>query len=421
VRFAGRVPVEPLDEERLTQIERRVVAGAVDAAIRGQRLRAPGHALVPVIAAAALAAAGAVGWWIRGAPASEPVAGPAPGLAVPAAAELRVQTAAQRSVLDIGDARIESSPDTAFAVTRPGGGVLIGVARGKLELEVGKRGDRPPLVVRAGDTDVVVVGTRFSVDYGDGSGEVDVRVTEGVVRVVHGPQETRVTAGQQWRTRAGLIAMAGDPHDAGAAPGTDEPRAAGPAGEPRRDRAHEAPEVLHDRRAAVPDAPAAPAGPPRLAPPPRPAGREPAHPRVAVRNDPHVDLRAAIRAQRVEPALNLGGLDPASAIARYYEIAAHRSGDEASQAFYSIAWTRYFRQGNGADALQTLDAYVRRFPGGKEYRAALWLRVRILCLEPAQGGEAAGGDACRAAAYTYLHEAPDAPAAHVAELLTQSE
>ena len=171
----------------------------------------------------------------------------------------------------------------------------------------------------------------------------------------------------------------------------------------------------------MPDAPTAPPGPPRSAPPARPAGREPAHPRVAVRNDPHVDLRAAIRAQRVEPALDLGGLNPASAIARYYEIAAHRSGDEASQAFYSIAWTRYFRQGNGADALQTLDAYVRRFPGGKEYRATLWLRVRILCLEPPRGGEAGGGDACRAAAYTYLHEAPDAPAAHVAELLTQSE
>src|SRR5256885_13292290 len=31
---------------------------------------------------------------------------------------------------------------------------------------------------------------------------------------------------------------------------------------------------------------------------------------------------------------------------RYYEIAAHRSGDEASQAFYSIAWVRYFRQGD---------------------------------------------------------------------------
>jgi len=419
VRLAGKIPVEPLDEERLTQIERRVVTGAVDAAIRGQRLRAPGRVLRPVIAAAAIAAAGIVGWAMRGAPASEPVAGP-PVPAAPAVPEVRVQTAPQRSMVDIGDARIESDPDTAFAVTRPGGGVLIAVARGKLELEVGKRGDRPPLVVRAGDTDVVVVGTRFSVDYGDGSGDVDVRVTEGVVRVVHLQQDTRVAAGQQWRTRAGLIAMAGDPRDA-AAPGTGEPRDPDP-GEPPRDRPRppDAPAGLHDRRAAVPDAPAASPAPARAAPPPRPAGREPARPRVPARSDPRVDLRAAIRAQPVEPALDLGAPNPASAIARYYEIAAHRSGDEASQAFYSIAWARYFRQGNSADALQTLDAYVRRFPGGKEYRAALWLRVRILCLERLERSETGGGE-CRAAAYTYVHEAPDAPAAHLAELLTQSE
>jgi hypothetical protein len=442
VRLAGRIPVEPLDEERLTQIERRVVAGAVDAAIRGQRLRAPDRALRLLIAATAIAAAGVVGWALRGAPASEPVAGPAPTPAVPAVPEVHVQTALQRSVIDIGDARIESDAGTAFAVTRPGGGVLIAVTRGKLELEVGKRGDRPPLVVRAGATDVVVVGTRFSVDYGDGTGDVDVRVTEGVVRVVHGPDDTRVAAGQGWRTRAGLIAMAGEPGDAGAAPGTGrgtgETRAPGTTAEPRRDHPAlpGAPEVLHDRRAAVPDAPPAAAAPARSAPAPRPAGREPVRPQVAVRNDPRVDLRAAIRTQRVEPALALGGADPASAIARYYEIAAHRSGDEASQAFYSIAWVRYFRQGNGGDALQTLDAYVRRFPGGKEYRAALWLRVRILCIERSEPGSgtadgSAGGaagsaargfnDACRAAAYTYLHEAPDAPAAHIAERLTQTE
>jgi FecR-like protein len=434
VRLAGKIPVEPLDEERLTQIERRVVAGAADAALRGQRLRAPGGALRVLIAAAAIAAAGVVGWAMRGAPPSEPVAGPAP--AVPAVPEVHVQTAPQRSMIDIGDARIESDAGTAFAVTRPGGGVLIAVTRGKVELEVGKRGDRPPLVVRAGDTDVVVVGTRFSVDYGDGTGDVDVRVTEGVVRVVHGREETRVAAGQRWRTRAGLTAMAGDPRDAGAAPGTPaEPRAPGPPAEPRAPstpaeprRDHpalpEAPGALHDHRAAVPDATAAAPAPARSTSSPHPAGREPAHPRVAVRNDPRVDLRAAIRAQRVEPALALGIADPASAIARYYEIAAHRSGDEASQAFYSIAWVRYFRQGNGGDALQTLDAYVRRFPGGKEYRAALWLRVRILCLEGSETGSTAPrgiNDACRAAAYTYLHEAPDAPAAHIAERLTQTE
>ncbi|HEX7837517.1 MAG TPA: hypothetical protein VF469_08650, partial [Kofleriaceae bacterium] len=147
--------------------------------------------------------------------------------------------------------------------------------------------------------------------------------------------------------------------------------------------------------------------------PGRPAGAEPVRPRPAT-HDPHVDLRAAIRTQHVEPALDLGEPSAASAIARYYDIAAHQSGDDASQAFYSIAQGTYLKLGKSADALDTLDAYARRFPGGKEYRAALWLRVRILCLDKID-------DRCRAAAYTYLHEAPDTPAAHVAELVTQSQ
>jgi len=135
---------------------------------------------------------------------------------------------------------------------------------------------------------------------------------------------------------------------------------------------------------------------------------------VARPSDPRVDLRTAIRAQHVDPALDLAEPDPASAVARYYDIAAHKSGEEASQAFYSIAVVRHEKLARNADALQTLDAYVRRFPGGKEYRAVLWLRVRILCLDKID-------DRCRAAAYTYLHEAADGPAAHVAELLTLSE
>lgn len=415
MKLAGRIPVEPLDEERLTNIERRVVAGAVDAAVRGQALRAPHRGFGRAAVAVAIAAAGVIGWALH-APAGGPVGAAAP--------ELRAETAAERATLEIGDATIQSEPGTAFAVTHPGGGVLIAMARGVVELEVGKRGQRPPLVVRAGDTDVVVVGTHFTVDYGDGTGEVWVRVTEGVVRIVRQQHETRVAAGQQWQTRAGLVAIAGETRPAapGAAPGA-APDAAGDAraGAPPqvaaapellRDRRTAAPELLRDHRPAVPDTAAPPPPPPRVAAAPRSASGEPGRPRAAVR-DPHGDLRAEIRAQHVEPALALG--EPgADAIARYYDIAAHQSGDEASQAFYSIAAVRHLKLGRNAEALQTLDAYVRRFPGGKEYRAALWLRVRILCLDKID-------DRCRAAAYTYLHQAPDTPAAHVAERVTQTE
>ncbi|HET9622841.1 MAG TPA: FecR domain-containing protein, partial [Kofleriaceae bacterium] len=196
----GKIAVEPLDEDRVTHIERRIVAGAAEAAARGrQRAWLRGHAGRAMMAVA-LVAAGVIGWLLHAAPAA-PVAMP---MAMPMAMmdppAIRVDSRPGRAVLDIGDARIESDPSTVFAVTRPAGGVVVALERGKVELEVAKRGDRPPLVVRAGDTDVIVVGTHFTVDYGDGHGEVDVRVTEGVVRVVHARKETRVAAGEAWHT-----------------------------------------------------------------------------------------------------------------------------------------------------------------------------------------------------------------------------
>ena len=418
MKLAGRIPVEPLDDERLTSIERRIVAGAADAAGRAHDLRAPGHHLGRVLAAVAMVAAGFLGWALHG------VTAHGPAVAEPAAIQLEADPA--RTRLDIGDARIESDPATVFAVTRPAGGVLVAMTRGKVELEVGKRGARPPLIVRAGDTDVIVVGTHFTVDYGDGHGDVDVRVTEGVVRVVHHQKETRVAAGQAWQTRAGLIAgadAAADPggaaHPYVASAGDAPPRASDApprAGDVPAITAGQAAERLHDHKAAVPDAPGVPATlPTRTSAPARPSGGEPVRRHgVSRSSDPRVDLRSAIRAQHVEPALPLGEPDAATAVARYYDIAAHKSGEEASQAFYSIAVVRHEKLARNADALQTLDAYMRRFPGGKEYRAVLWLRVRILCLDKID-------DRCRAAAYTYLHEAPDGPAAHVAELLTLAE
>lgn len=411
MKLAGRIPVEPLDEERLTNIERRVVAGAVDAAVRGDPLRTPARHLGRALTAAAIVAAGFVGWALHDTPDREPVvAEPAP---------IRIATERERALLDIGDARIESDPATAFAVTRPAGGVLVAMTRGKVELEVATRGARPPLIVRAGDTDVIVVGTHFTVDYADGSGDVDVRVSEGVVRVVRLQRETRVAAGQSWQTRTGLVAST-ERETGAASPAASS--AGGPDHEPVPSgnatvALGPVPDVLHDRRAAVPDAPSVAA--PRPARPPAPAGRPRAddggRPRVVARpNDPLVDLRTAIRAQSVEPALDVGEPDPARAVASYYDIAAHKSGDEASQAFYSIAVVNHLKLAQSTDALHWLDAYVRRFPGGKEYRAALWLRVRILCLGKID-------DRCRAAAYTYLHEAPDGPAVHVAERLTLTE
>jgi hypothetical protein len=392
VKLVGRIPVEPLDDERVTNIERRIVAGAAEAAARGDaRASRPSPVLAFAALAVAVAGAGIVGWKLRGTPAAPVVAEPAP---------IAMHTDAHRAHLDLGDAVIEADPATAYTVTRPSGGVLVALARGKVELAVGKRGDRPALVVRAGATDVVVVGTRFSVDYGDGTGDVDVRVTEGAVRVVHQQREVRVAAGQAWTGAAGVIALADAGGPVAAAPGSGDVEIE--LGDP--------PSVLRDRVAAVPGARTAGDG--SAAPRPKQAGSgAPIGRRSLDRpGDPYTDLKTAIRSQPVLPALSVDGDDPASAVAEYRGIVIAEKGDRASLAFYSIAVVQHLKLGRDADALATLDGYLRRFAGGSEYAAALWLRVRIACLH-------AIDDRC---AYTYLRTASGGPAAAIAERLTIS-
>ena len=426
MKLTGRIPVEPLDEERLTRIERRIVAGAAEAAAAPVRSTRSSPALAFAAAAVVAVGAGVAGWKLRGAPAPEVAAAP-----------VEVRTDEQRTTLDIGDARIHGDPATAFTLTRPAGGVLVAMTRGKVALEVGKRGDRPPLVVRAGDTEVVVVGTQFSVDYGDGTGDVDVRVTEGVVRVVRREQETRVAAGQAWTSRRGLVAIAdAGPGLAGAGarprPQPQPPAQAGdaPAGATIADAAgrgrgdieidmSKAPDVLRDRVAAVPDVrasqPGAGAAPPRGAGSSSSGGGGSGSGEAAGRphsqgnpREPKGDLKALIRSQPVLPALDVGEPDAQKAMAEYRAIMTREKGPNEAHAFYSMAVIQALKLGRTGDALATLAAFKRRAPASEYFAAALWLEVRIRCLRGLD-------DECRQAAEVYLRHAPEGPARHVAE------
>jgi len=438
VKLVGRIPVEPLDDERMTHIERRVVAGAADAAARP--VHAPRRYLGFAMAAMAAMVAGVIGWQLGGRTETTTVVGET--------LPIKVDTQTERATLDIGDAVIQSDPATVFVVTRPAGGVLVAMTRGKVELEVGKRGDRAPLVVRAGDTDVIVIGTHFTVDYGDGTGDVDVRVTEGVVKVVRHREEVRVAAGWAWQPKRGVLALAdvGGPHGPSAAAGAQGATAAagstGPDGattdgttaggtiaatDPQRRGSGleidmgTAPDVLHDRTAQVPDhrVPGAPRSGSGAA---SGNGAASGSGATGARNvtedpkDPMRDIKRLIRSQRVEPALDVGKED-AQAIGEYHKVIREQDGEAESRAFYSIAVLQHLRLGRNGDALNTLDGYFRRFAQGKrygDYLPALWLRVRILCLQTID-------DRCRAAAYRYAHEASGTPAAAVAERLTLTE
>ena len=133
--------------------------------------------------------------------------------------------------------------------------------------------------------------------------------------------------------------------------------------------------------------------------------------------DPYVELRTAIRKVPLEFAPNIDGhVDAANEIAKLKKVAYSSAtlGPEASQAMYQIAVLLYRPLGQDAEALRTLDVYTRRFNGGKELHAALWLRVRIECSH-------AFDESCRRAAYSYQHEQTSGEASSVAIRITNAQ
>lgn len=395
MKLVGRVPVQPLSDERWTNIERKVVAGAADAMAAGHRESRWGVFAFAAVTIVLVAGAGLVGWKLRGGGEQHVVA----------EAPLTIESGDKTSI-DIGDAKIASELGTKYTITRPGSGVVLAMERGKVALEVGKRGDRDPLIVRAGDTDVIVVGTQFSVDF-DGHDNVDVRVTEGKVKVVRAQKHDFVAAGQAWQSTRGVIALA----EAGPSGG---PLAIAPSTEPKTDVVipTDGKDIaLRDRVAKVPDVKAQPN--PQPNPDKRVGAPEVTRP-LEPPMTPHAQLAQSVRARLsftgIKPVVELGNVTPAAAISNLREQSL-KTGPAASAAFYSIAVLQATKLGRTADAITTLDAYVRRFRGGAEYKAALWLRVVIKCRQ-------AIDDHCRQAAFTYSHEDPGSSQGELASVLS---
>jgi hypothetical protein len=366
-----------------------------------------------------------IGWKLRG----------APELAQPAIDQrVALSTNARGGTLSIGDATIESDPGAVYVVTRPEGGVLVELSKGRVELVVAKRDHRPPLVVRAGDTDVIVVGTQFSVDFGDGTGDADVRVTEGVVKVVRHHQEVRVAANQAWEPARGVIALAdAKPETRVAVAATNSTAPEGPEGATIGEvstggsGAYEidmgtGPDVLHGRTAAVPEG----KPPVRTSEGGGASGGSPAKPDVvrpprggsgsgSGSAEPTGSLVSLIKAQPVAAPLDVGEPVAATAVSRYQELIRNKtSGEDESRAYYGIAYTQAMKLGRTGDALRTITVYERRFAQGRVYpeRAGIaWLKLRILCTR-------ALDDECRGAAAAYQRLAPDSPAGRIAERVT---
>jgi hypothetical protein len=389
-KLQPRILVEQLAEERLTNIERRIVIGASERAPAGVPRRGVAFVAGSLLA---VATAALIGWRLHTAPAVAPVGVEPQHFAVADGSKIAVDGTTVGGM-------------ASYAVTRTPGRVEILLQRGELELAV-VHDPRRALVIHAGETEIEDIGTKFRVDF-DGASALVVRVTEGEVQVTRRGQVARVSAGHAWTTAGGLVALAV----------LDAPR---PTSVASTDPA--TPPVIARQ--------VAPQVAPHVTTMPELAHHEPVvrhlavvathvepHPMPAVATvDPYVELRTAIRSVPLELAPSIDGhADAATAVAKLKKIAYSPTtlGPEASAATYQIAVLLYRPLGQESEALNTLEMYRRRFSGGKEMHAAQWLRVRIEC------GHAVD-EACRRAAYSYQHEVPSGLASDVAIRITNAQ
>ena len=193
----GPPPVEPMSDVSWARVERglwsRIDSGATDVVPEAPRRRWLWIA-VPTLAVAAVAAilvgtgmfsshedAPAIAWDDPSEP-SRVVAGLAP------------------TAVSFGDAHIDLSAQSAIVMSREGGSPSVLLERGVASFAVAPRADRPPFVVRAGDTVVRVVGTRFVVSRSNEL--ITVAVEHGLVDVQFRGTTKRVGAGETWSSEA---------------------------------------------------------------------------------------------------------------------------------------------------------------------------------------------------------------------------
>jgi hypothetical protein len=387
MRLVGKVPIEPLDDDRLTNIERKLVVAVSE--MRRQPVRAPRRMLALASVAVAVLVAGFIGWKLRG-------DGARPARSIP---EPLAMTA---GALDLGDAQITGND---FAVARTGSRVEIVMTKpGTLDLHVDHRPQRL-YVVRAGDVVIEDVGTRFSVDY-DGK-HVDVRVTEGEVKVKHAGKELAIAAGStadawgldigpvtiakldEQRARAGaqqnLVALAPSSTGGDAAPGgvgavggsSGSGEAAGSGGAAGSGAATGADATTGSGQGSG-------------------ARRKPGP----------TNARKALDKWPFTPPIDVGTEEPRAAIEKYRGLLRTMpEGEDKTQILYSIAVMQH-RAKQDSDAKYTISGILKR-PASPAYQAALWLNVRIHCLNTFD-------DDCRIAAQKYVATFESGPEAGIA-------
>jgi hypothetical protein len=381
----GKVPVEQLDDERLTNIERKLVIAVSD--MRAPAERPSRRMLAFAGMAMAVALAGVVGWKVRGdAPAADPVA------EMPQRFAINTDTS---NTLRLDDAVLTASPASDLVVERTRGRLVIQMTRGTIDMQVTHDPSRV-LVVRAGDTEIEDIGTRFSVEY-DGKAHVEVRVTEGEVKIKRAGQHTDVAAGFAWTAARGKLTIA-------ALDAETTVVATGPSVTPTEPATAIAPVGPTQAPHATPTAPDAGSAAGSSA-----GTNEAGSGAAVVRKPAKSNARVALEKLAIEEPLDVGTRDFNTAIAKYLDLAVSMGdAQDKTPVLYSMAVVQHRARQDKA-ALYTLSGVIKR-QGGKAYKAALWLNVRIECMQRFD-------DECRQAADLYLRKVPDGVAAGVAQAI----
>lgn len=381
----NKISVEQLDDERLTNIERKLVVAVSEMRPESRVSR---RLLAFAGVAMACGVAAFVGYKLR--PTATPVV---------ATVEETPQTFAlntdKANTVTLGDTTLTASAGTDLVVNRTKQRVVIEMRRGSLDLVVAHDPSRV-LVVRAGDTEIEDIGTRFVVDY-DGKQKVAVRVTEGEVKVKRAGTHENLAVGDAWTTERGKLTIAALDAVATAvvpAPAPDDPTLA-----PRRPTAPAAPTegsaAESGNNAGSGSATRPDAGTNAPSTKPRTGGKS--------------NARAALEKLPIEEPLDVGTKDMATAISKYLELAVSMGDNtDKTQVLYSMAVVQHRARQDKA-ALYTLSGVIKR-QGGRAYKEALWLNVRIECMQRFD-------DECRQAADLYLRKVPDGVAAGVAQTI----
>lgn len=256
----------------------------------------------------------------------------------------RVVSGASPSAISFGDVHVELDPDTALAMSHETGQPIASLERGAAWFTVAPRGERPPVLVRAGDATVRVIGTRFRVARADE--HVTVAVAHGTVEIAYHGENHVVSMRQRWSSETPGEVVS----EAAAAPVTPvppppplPPAPAAPA------PAAPAPSVH------VPSAPPVTAPPTTASSPPRADDPD--------RDQAEYDRLTALEAQSSERAI------------AGYLVLSRSAGPWAGPALFAAARLAVDRGDHRAASL--LDSYLKRFPTGANAADAQALRRRL--------------------------------------------